>query len=358
MRGRRVCGNTRVVTSPGPKRLVGSISNLQLIAHFNSLEKLGVDVGRVLERLGWSRESFADPNGRCPASIAIPMWQVTREVSGDPAIGLRSGERIWFDSLGGYGYMLSHSATHRELLERADKFIRLVDDLCRIETHELGDRALLRLTCRGDYPIADEAVDCLFAAIVTWIQTCFSSEQCSLMTVRFEHPPRMERERYEEMLGCPVELDSEQNELEFPSAWLDEAVPRADPKLGLVLQEHATHLLDELPEADSFLHDVRAQLTTRLSQNDAGGLPALARALAMSERTLRRRLAEHGTSYQLLLDELRSKLARKLVEQGSEPFDVIAEQVGFSDTSSFFHAFKRWTGTPPAQYRRTRRGKA
>ncbi|HKP58874.1 MAG TPA: helix-turn-helix domain-containing protein [Polyangiales bacterium] len=102
------------------------------------------------------------------------------------------------------------------------------------------------------------------------------------------------------------------------------------------------------------LADVRAQLSERLAQGDVG-LGSLARALHMSQRTLRRRLSEHGTSYQTLLDEVRAGVARKLVEQAAQPFELIAHQTGFADTSSFFHAFKRWTGKTPAQFRRERR---
>jgi AraC-like DNA-binding protein len=75
----------------------------------------------------------------------------------------------------------------------------------------------------------------------------------------------------------------------------------------------------------------------------------------MSERTLRRRLSEHGTSHQAVLDQLRAEVACKLVERAAQPFDVIAQQIGFADTSSFFHAFKRWTGKTPAQFRREQR---
>jgi len=125
----------------------------------------------------------------------------------------------------------------------------------------------------------------------------------------------------------------------------------ADVRLGEVMQQHATSLLESLPETDSVVQTARAKLMTQLEGGDVG-LGALARAMHMSERTLRRRLSERGTSYHALLDELRSTQARKLVGHGSQPVDQIAQRLGFADTSSFFHAFKRWTGQTPAQFRR------
>jgi len=69
-----------------------------------------------------------------------------------------------------------------------------------------------------------------------------------------------------------------------------------------------------------------------------------------SERTLRRRLSEHDTSYLSLLDELRAALARKLLQEPALTIDDVAQRLGFSDTSSFFHAFKRWTGSTPSSF--------
>lgn len=109
--------------------------------------------------------------------------------------------------------------------------------------------------------------------------------------------------------------------------------------------------LPPIAEPDTLLQSARAKLMSQLSGGEVG-LGALARSMHMSERTLRRRLSERGTSYQTLLEELRSTQARTLVGHGTEPVDRIAQRLGFADTSSFFHAFKRWTGQTPAQFRR------
>jgi AraC-like DNA-binding protein len=110
-------------------------------------------------------------------------------------------------------------------------------------------------------------------------------------------------------------------------------------------------LRTQVPKCDK----VRLQLCAQLEGSQAGAAP-LARALGMSERTLRRRLQDHATSYQQLLDDVRSEQARTWIEQSDDTLEAIAGRLGFADTSSFFHAFKRWTGTTPAQFRRRQRG--
>ncbi|WP_277749301.1 helix-turn-helix transcriptional regulator [Solirhodobacter olei] len=86
----------------------------------------------------------------------------------------------------------------------------------------------------------------------------------------------------------------------------------------------------------------------------ASGKPDIAevaRELGMSERTLQRRITEHGTSYRALLDEARRDLGRRLPSDGQNGIDEIAFLLGFQDTSSFYRAFRAWEGVTPAQWR-------
>lgn len=78
----------------------------------------------------------------------------------------------------------------------------------------------------------------------------------------------------------------------------------------------------------------------------------VARGVAMSVRTLQRRLAERGWSYSELVDDVRRVLARRRVVQPSTPFGEVASDLGFAEQASFTRAFRRWTGLTPREYRR------
>jgi len=71
----------------------------------------------------------------------------------------------------------------------------------------------------------------------------------------------------------------------------------------------------------------------------------------MSERTLQRRLREEGTTYQATLERTRHYLARDLLRNTQMSLAEVAVQLGFSEPSTFFRAFKRWEGATPGQYR-------
>ncbi|MCY1368579.1 HTH-type transcriptional activator RhaR [compost metagenome] len=101
-------------------------------------------------------------------------------------------------------------------------------------------------------------------------------------------------------------------------------------------------------------HDVLDQIRQHLAGNlrEACDLDSVARQLHRSERTLRRHLQRLNTSFQRLLDEVRYDKARQLLIQTDLPIYLIAEQLGYSETASFRHAFQRWSGQSPSLYRR------
>jgi AraC-like DNA-binding protein len=125
---------------------------------------------------------------------------------------------------------------------------------------------------------------------------------------------------------------------------------RADPQIGVLLEQHARHLMRELPAMDPFLDAARRALARDLTT----GRPSadnVARAIGTSVRTLRRRLSARGTSYQRLLDELRRASACHHLTDSDESIDQVAERVGFASRAAFQRAFRRYTGQSPWEYR-------
>ncbi|MGA9526123.1 MAG: helix-turn-helix transcriptional regulator, partial [Myxococcaceae bacterium] len=109
--------------------------------------------------------------------------------------------------------------------------------------------------------------------------------------------------------------------------------------------------LARLPKADDFVLQVRQRVTSALSGGEPT-LEAIASQLAITPRTLQRRLKEHGTTYQLLLEELRRELALRYLRDHGLEISEVAFLLGFSEPSAFHRAFRRWTGTTPLSFRR------
>ena len=325
-----------------------TLSTLVLAFELAVFESLGLDAERVLGLAGVSREAVNDPTGRVTIDVRFRWWEAAVEVSGDPALGLRVGRAMPVGALGSFEYLLRNCGSLGEVVARANEFMRLVDESGVIEVARNGDIGALRAGRTGGYPSSPHEIDCLFAAWRVIVDKEWPGSR--MLSVRFARSAPADREVYTSYFGCPVRWGAEHNEVHFPATFLDTPQAHADKNLARVLEEHARHLLAQLPNEDPFLQNVRREL---LQQIDRGGPSAtsLARALGQSERTLRRQLDANGTSYQAVLGEIRQDLARRYVTQTREAFEVIAERLAFADASTFFRAFKRWTGMTPARFR-------
>ncbi|MCG9954701.1 AraC family transcriptional regulator [Pseudomonas aeruginosa] len=125
--------------------------------------------------------------------------------------------------------------------------------------------------------------------------------------------------------------------------------------LDLTFAFHGIRLEVHDDEAHLVLDDagIPEDLRIFLLERDAGGVLRIQRDLTV--RTLRRRLDDEGSSYRLLLDEVRQALAEELLATGAIRLEEIAERLGYGEVSNFIHAFRRWKGMTPRQYRQRRR---
>jgi AraC-like DNA-binding protein len=333
-----------------PLDIPGTISTLQLQPLVRGLETLGIDPARVFGRVGISLTLIADSSARINSGIEFDVWDALQEVCEDPCIGVRMADVVQPGALGAYEYLLRNSTTLRAAVELANRYERVVDDLSRVLLIEDGATAAMRLWRVGDYPFPPQGIECVFCVIVRLAVEAFQGRDIVPLEVRFAHPLTGALEERVRRFRCPVLFDQPFNEIVFEASVLDLPISNADARLGEVLEEHLRQVMASLPEGDPLIQRARTTLAELLAAGSAS-LETLASALHLSERTLRRRLDEHGTSYKQLLDELRKELALYYVGRTDQSLEQVAARLGFTEPSTFYRAFKRWEGTTPAAYR-------
>ncbi|WLG84866.1 AraC family transcriptional regulator [Pseudomonas cucumis] len=264
-------------------------------------------------------------------------------------IGLELGRRMHVSSYGLLGYALLTSATLGDALRLALHYPALLGTLFELSLEEDGERIWLTA---GDYrenpALAPFNVEfCLVSMKVTCEDLL--GHPLPLLGARFDYPAPDYQARYTERFDCPLQFDAASNGFAFDKRWLEQPLPLADAITHQAMAERCRKQNTEFTGRQAWLGRIRQLLAAQL--NAAPGLDGLAEQLNCSARTLRRHLKELGCSYQELLDELRFEQAKRMLCEDQLPIYRIAEALGFSETASFRHAFVRWSGVAPSQFR-------
>jgi AraC-like DNA-binding protein len=169
--------------------------------------------------------------------------------------------------------------------------------------------------------------------------------------VRFQHPAPADTGEHLRIFRCPVLFGQADNALVFPKRLLSTPLGQADAQVRLMLDAYAERLLGEIQQGHSMLDRARLELIRQLPEAGAE-LGLIAARLAISPRTLQRRLREAGLSFNRLVDETRQQLVLRYLRDPALELAEIAFLVGFSEPGSLARAFRRWTGQSPGEYRR------
>jgi len=157
---------------------------------------------------------------------------------------------------------------------------------------------------------------------------------------------------YERVLGCPtVQAGSWSGINVSLDAW---RLPlrRHDAVLRQLLETQANDILARQPARTGLALQVQQALAPRVAGGDTS-VATLAREMAMSPRTLQRRLAAEGVSYHDLLDDARKAAASRHLTESTLAIGEVAYLVGYSEPAAFHRAFKRWFGTTPEAFRKS-----
>ena len=157
-------------------------------------------------------------------------------------------------------------------------------------------------------------------------------------------------DEYLRVYECPVSLGQKETRLYFDPAILDYPLWQAEPELLQLHEQLAIEKLQELARYD-LVGEVRRAIGSTLESGETT-LETVAAQLSITPRRLRTQLSEANTSFQQILSDYRCRLAKKLLANTNESVERIVYLTGFSEPSTFYRAFKRWTNETPVEYRK------
>ncbi len=332
--------------------MTGSATALARLTAFvaRESERLGADRAELLRRAGLSEEALRDPDRRLQVRLDLRLWLAMLELLPDPKLGLRLAERLEARDLGLVGYLMRNSPTVREALERLTRFSRILDETYPPELRVRGGEAVYSSDSVA-YPIArlEPVADWELAAVVTLVRR-LAGRPVDPKEVRFPYPRPADVTAHRALFRASLVFDQARLEIVFHRADLELSVVGADQELGRYLERHAETVVAALVPEGTVAQKVERALWTGMKEGRIS-LTEVAKQLAMSGRSLQRRLESEGTTFASERDAFRREMAMSLLRERDLAIWEVAFLLGYSEPSTFYRAFRRWTGSSPRRFR-------
>lgn len=289
-----------------------------------------------------------------PASEYRAVLQEIFATSND-LLGIELARHLPVDASGLWGFLLRSSPTFGDMLYRAARYMRVFYRYTGMTLTAGADG--LHLVCHHPEtaPFGCRAQEvCFFLGQwVTWGRVLVGPDTAA-RRVHMQWTGPKEPAPIEAFFGCRIVFGAEEDSILFDETIARRPLPERTPELTTVFEDYATAIIRHSVPATSLPEQVRILLAQGLPGGTAGEAE-IAGKLGLTRRTLRRRLAEAGLTFQGLRQDLLQQRAERLLREGHLPISEIAFLLGYSEPSTFHRAFRGWKGTSPAAWRAERR---
>jgi len=299
----------------------------------------GLDPDALAREAGLPAEVLRNPNILIPSATIGWLFHTAATRSDCDNFAVRVVQNRKLFDLGALGIALRAQSDLRGALNVLTKFVSYQNENLRIWMHESEDEVALRIFPRnGLGHLAAQGADLALGSFYKAIGEAIPG-RLDLAYAGFVRAPPRSLAQHEELFGEALFFDQEFNELVYQSRDLGRVTKAPDAALAAeALALVARRTADAPP---SYAQEIEEALITALANGEPIGADAIARPFGHSARTLRRKLAAEGLSFEPLLDRLRLRLARTYVDGSERPLTDVAASLGFSSQAAFAHWFKK-----------------
>ncbi len=315
-----------------------------------ALEQTGLGRAELCASAGIEVSELVSPSVRFSRAEIYRLCDHALSLTADPALGLHCAERLSISTFNPLSHLIAHSANLRECLRSFCEFLGLLCEDSTFQLSELPETVTLRLLC----PLAEDPCVRRF-----WSEFCIGGVLRMLRSAgqyarpirwNFSHPEPSYCEEYRRLFAGEVRFDQLFSEVVFDSRAMDAVSPHRDADVHVALRAIAERRMRDGAHHAPFAERVRNRLVQRGAEL-GDNMNEVARSLGLSARSLRRRLAEEGQSYQKVVSEAKAIVANRYLRERGLSIQEAAYEMGFMDASTFHRAFKRWTGLTPGEAR-------
>lgn len=315
------------------------------------LNAMGIRTAPLYRQLGihsrdWSGEGPGVPMVKFHRLLALAADQF------DPSsFGAVMGKRLGGDDLGVLSHMIRNAPTFATALHIIQRYLALVSPGAVVALKEDGKTCVWTYDYEGVVPEQCRySVEATLVQFTDMVRQVAGSREWTPAHVWFRHEQPDRLSPLGEELGGGLEFDHYFSGVAFPTSFLALPISNADPALLAILERQVQTSLEALDARRDLAGRVAFLVSSGLGKTDTS-VEAIAREIGMSRRTLHRRLARIGTSFQEVRDTTLEHVAKELLVTTRASMTEIALQLGYADPSAFSRGFKRLAGTAPLQFR-------
>lgn len=345
-------------THPPQAPILTNVSVAALQPLIFVLRERHIDPEPLLKNVGMSLAELDDPNHRVSTEQYYSIWHQAISFSNDAALGVHVGLKSEPSAFGPVGYVMANARDCKSAFLLWNHFSRLILDVPLFQMQRDGDVAIISLarttTASPDLirPITEFVMFSLLRVAV-FITNITPSEHSGLLGLEFRHsaPPAEIIHEYEmAAITSNISFSADANRILFSADFLDKPTAYSDPAILEIMLRRSDEMLRALAIENDLVTRVKSAIRRRLG-GTAPTLVMIAQDCNMSRATLQRKLTSVSSGYQKLLDEVRYNVAREYLDSDDASVDELSYLLGYSETSAFHHAFKRWTGIGTVEYK-------
>lgn len=318
------------------------------------VRSLGADPVKLMAEVGIDHELFDSPNNLISFKARGRLMAHCAERTSCQHFGLLVGRNAGLRSLGLAGLRSKYSSDVRSALNNLIRYLHLNvrGATTSLETDSglaILEYQIYQSQARGNDQVGGGAV-----AVMYNILRELCGDDWQPAEVRFAHQRPTDETPFRQFFRAPLCFDTNQYAVVFSADWLNHRLPDVDLEVRQLLQQEISKL--ETLQDNDFSDQVRSVLRTVIVTGHSSA-DEVAELFSMHRCTMSRHLNELGTSFQGLVSEVRFEIARQLLEDSRMEIIQIASLLGYSNASAFTRAFRKWSSTTPADWRKTAQGR-
>ena len=314
------------------------------------LRERGKDVATILSKAGLTFAAVDDPSIRLEARAQIAVLDLAAEALGDELFGFHLARNFDLRKIGLVYYVMASSERLTDALGNVARYSGIVNEGVRLHCKESGAAGI-----RLDYVGVERRHDRHHAEfwMVTLMRLCRQVTDSRLVPryVKVRHLRAGLPADFRSFFGTDVTFGCEADEIGLSAPTANLPIVGRDIYLNRLLRGYAEGALPKRSPRREVTRSEIERVLPELLPHGKAGLVDVARRLNTSARTLSRKLREEATSFADIRDTLRAALARRYLAERALTVSEIAWILGYQEVSSFTHAFRRWTGMTPREFR-------